>query len=147
MIKNILFFGAAFVVGSVIALALRATRHAPYEGMSQVAQPPSSLQMVANSPATAATGQHQAAGHTAARDSAGDSTSEDSTGDFAADPRKGTVVNSVCPICGMDVDPSIPSAQYNGYLIGFGCRACPPTFSENPERYTSAALENAVVGR
>lgn len=147
MIKNILFFGAAFVVGSVIALAMRAAQHAPYQGMSNVAQPPSSLQMVTNAPATTVSGHQQHAGHNAGNHRAEGAADADSTGDVAADPRKGTVVNSVCPICGMDVDPSIPPAEYNGYLIGFGCRACPPTFAQNPEHYTNAALENAVVGR
>jgi len=54
-------------------------------------------------------------------------------------------VNTVCAICGMDVDPSIKPATYQGKLVGFGCRMCPPKFAADPERYGPAALENRVV--
>jgi YHS domain-containing protein len=53
-------------------------------------------------------------------------------------------VNSVCPICGMDVDPSIPPADYQGKKVGFGCAACPPRFARDPERWGPLALQNKV---
>jgi len=71
-----------------------------------------------------------------------------------ADPHAGHVlpaeaatgtVNTVCPICGMDVDPSLQPAEYKGKKVGFGCRACPPKFAANPDKYGPAALKNEVV--
>lgn len=50
------------------------------------------------------------------------------------------VVNTICAICGMPVDPSIPPADYQGKKVGFGCRACPPKFSADPDRYGPFAL-------
>jgi hypothetical protein len=55
------------------------------------------------------------------------------------------VVNTICPICGMVVDPSIPPAAWDGVLVGFGCRACPPEFASDPAKYGAAARTNTVV--
>ena len=57
----------------------------------------------------------------------------------------GATVNTVCAICGMDVDPAIKPATYQGKLVGFGCRMCPPKFAREPDRYGPAALENKIV--
>jgi hypothetical protein len=54
-------------------------------------------------------------------------------------------VNTLCAICGMNVDPSIPPAEYQGKLVGFGCRACPPRFAADPERWGPSALRNEVL--
>ncbi len=54
-------------------------------------------------------------------------------------------VNTVCPICGMDVDPDLKPATYQGKLVGFGCAACPPRFAKDPDRYGPSALRNEVV--
>ncbi len=62
--------------------------------------------------------------------------------DASAEPAP---VNSICPICGMDVNPAIPTAEYRGQRIGFGCAACPPRFAKDPERWGPAALENRVA--
>ncbi|MFO1490382.1 MAG: hypothetical protein U1F77_04915 [Kiritimatiellia bacterium] len=51
-------------------------------------------------------------------------------------------VNTICAVCGMEVDPDIPPATYQGKLIGFGCSACPPKFAADPERYSPHALHN-----
>ena len=51
-------------------------------------------------------------------------------------------VNTICAICGMDVDPDIATAQYQGKTIGFGCAACPPKFAANPDTYGPFALQN-----
>jgi hypothetical protein len=73
----------------------------------------------------------------------------------AADPHAGhaatppaaaaATVNTTCAICGMDVDPSIKPASYQGKLVGFGCAACPPRFAKDPERYGPSALRNEVA--
>ena len=54
-------------------------------------------------------------------------------------------VNTVCPICGMDVDPEIQPATYQGKAVGFGCKACPPKFTASPERYGPHALRDEVA--
>ena len=51
-------------------------------------------------------------------------------------------VNTICSICGMDVDAEIATAQYQGQTIGFGCAACPPKFAANPDKYGPFALQN-----
>lgn len=56
-----------------------------------------------------------------------------------------STVNTICSICGMDVDPSIKPATYEGKLVGFGCAACPPKFAKDPDRYGPSALRNEVV--
>lgn len=54
-------------------------------------------------------------------------------------------VNTVCPICGMDVDPDLKPATYQGKLVGFGCAACPSRFAKDPDRYGPSALRNEVL--
>ena len=54
-------------------------------------------------------------------------------------------VNTICSICGMDVDPEVKPAIYKGKLVGFGCAACPPKFAKDPERYGPSALRNEVA--
>jgi hypothetical protein len=53
---------------------------------------------------------------------------------------QGNPVNTTCAICGMPVDPRLPTATYQGKTIGFGCRMCPPKFAAEPERYGPAFL-------
>jgi YHS domain-containing protein len=60
-------------------------------------------------------------------------------------PAESETVNSVCPICGMDVDPSLPPATYEGKRVGFGCKACPPKFAADPDKYGPFALKNEVA--
>ncbi len=70
----------------------------------------------------------------------------------AVDPHAGhtaaapsATVNTVCPICAMDVDPDLKPATYQGKLVGFGCAACPPKFAKDPDRYGPSALRNEVA--
>jgi hypothetical protein len=56
-------------------------------------------------------------------------------------------VNTVCAICGMDVDPKLPTAEYQGKTIGFGCRMCPPKFKAEPDKFGPLYLRNEVVKR
>lgn len=76
------------------------------------------------------------------------------TATVAANPHAGhaslksdgaAVVNTVCPICGMDVDPSLKPAEYQGKLVGFGCAACPSRFAKDPARWGPHALRNEVA--
>jgi hypothetical protein len=70
----------------------------------------------------------------------------------AADPHAGhaapvtaNTVNTTCPICGMEVNPDLKPATYQGKLVGFGCAACPPRFAKEPDRYGPSALRNEVA--
>ena len=54
-------------------------------------------------------------------------------------------VNTVCAICGMKVDPKLPTLEYQGKQIAFGCRMCPPKFKANPDKYGPYYLRNEVM--
>ena len=54
-------------------------------------------------------------------------------------------VNTVCAICGMPVDPRLPTAVYQGQVIGFGCRMCPPKFQKDPDKYGPVYLRNETL--
>jgi|APTNR8051073442_1049403.scaffolds.fasta_scaffold00025_80 hypothetical protein len=118
MNKNYLIFAATFVAGALAALAFRAARHDPYAAELPTEPAPMSQ--------PAETGHV----HTAAAPAP------------ASDEKP---VNTVCAICGMDVDPKLPTARYKGKVIGFGCKKCPAEFAAHPDTYGPAALENRVV--
>lgn len=53
----------------------------------------------------------------------------------ASPPTAAAISNTICPVMGRPVDPSIPTSVYRGRVIGFCCRACKPMFDANPEAY------------
>lgn len=122
MTKHVLAFLGAFLVGATLAFALRTARHDPYAA-------PAAAETPATRPAPAvAPAADPHAGHASA-------------------PAAAPTVNSVCAICGMDVDPAIKPATYQGKLVGFGCAACPAKFAREPDRYGPAALRNEVAAK
>jgi YHS domain-containing protein len=114
--QQVVTFALAFAAGALIALAVRSARHDPYAAPAVNAAPVPS--------------EAPAAGHDHRK---------------AAPPADAKPVNTVCAICGMEVDPKLPTAVYQGKVIGFGCKRCPAEFAANPETYGPAALENRVV--
>ena len=62
-------------------------------------------------------------------------------GNYAAAPapprqsNAAAISNTICPVMGRPVDPSVPTRTYNGRVIGFCCRGCPPMWDANPEGY------------
>jgi YHS domain-containing protein len=120
MKKSILLFFFAFIAGAAIALVLRTARYQP-----KVAPEPAAVLPAAED--------HSSHRHAASPPAP------------AAPATSGPMVNSVCPICGMDVDPSLPPAVYEGKTIGFGCKACPPKFKADPAKYGPYALKNEVM--
>lgn len=134
MIRNTFVFLAAFVASALIALVVRATMFQPHDGHEgHPAAGGEYTPMVSNpltpaAPAAAAADPH--AGHGAATAPTADS---------------GKPVNTVCAICGMEVDPKLPTMQYQGKTIGFGCKMCPPKFKADPDRYGPAYLRNEVI--
>jgi hypothetical protein len=123
MTRNIFIFLGTFVAGAVIALITRTALFTPHTGATTLAS---------NSIAAASHVAHAAATETP--------NSKPQTPNPNSLP-----VNSVCAICGMDVDPKIPTAQYQGKTIGFGCKMCPPKFKADPDRYGPLYLRNEVA--
>lgn len=150
--RTAIIFALCFVIGAIAALIGRATFHQPYrEDMPAV---PASAPDHQGQPAES--GDH--AGHEQNSPPASASVPKPSSGPVPPTPAPAPatipateppaasgVVNTICAICGMDVDPTIPPIAYRGRLIGFGCGACPPKFTRDPDRYGPAALKNERV--
>ena len=117
MTRQLLTFAGTFVLGAFVALIARAAFFDPYAEAAP-APAPAADPHVGHARATAPVP--------------------------AADAKP---VNTVCAICGMDVDPKLPTAVYQGKVIGFGCRMCPPKFAKDPDRWGPAYLRNEVVTR
>jgi YHS domain-containing protein len=146
MTRTLFIFLGTFAGGALVALVVRAavfnqhaghTPHAPVDA--------DHAPMVSNGPAAPAAAAREAgssahAGHTAGAPAAKLPTA-------SATRTAGSPVNSVCAICGMEVDPKLPTAEYQGKTIGFGCRMCPPKFKADPDRYGPVYLRNEVVQR
>ena len=120
MKKSILLFLFAFIAGAAIALVIRTARYEPKAALEPAAAVAPAVDHSSHPHA-----EHQ---HAATPPAPG-----------------GPTVNSVCAICGMDVDPSLPTAVYEGKTVGFGCKACPPKFAADPAKYGPYALKNEVM--
>lgn len=116
MKKLLILFIATFSVGAIGALAFRAATFDPHASGTATAS------SVAEVPSPDAAPTSEGAPTT---------------------PNK--PVNTVCAICGMNVDPSLPTATYKGKTIGFGCRMCPSTFRSDPDHYGPYYLRNEVI--
>jgi hypothetical protein len=134
MTKHLFVFLGTFILGVVLALAVRAAWFKPYAEHSGHPAAPQYAAMVSNPSAPATT---PAPAPTSADPHAGHA----SRGGSPAVVSSATV-NTICAICGMEVDPELPTAIYQGKKIGFGCAVCPPKFAADPERYGPAALRN-----
>lgn len=147
MTRHVFIFLGTFVAGALIALIARAALyqpHAEHEGHPAAGgdyAPMVSNELAPAKPASAPAANSAAqpadehAGHGAPRESA--------RADVAADEP----VNTVCAICGMPVDPKVPTAKYQGKTIGFGCKMCPPKFAKDPDRWGPLYLKNEVAPR
>ena len=132
MKRHVSIFLGTFLAGAVIAFGARAALHDPHADHAGAV--PTAEQ------AAPATHDHAAAsGHDHGVQAAPAPTADAKP---AADK---TPVNTVCAICGMKVDPKVPTETYKGKTVGFGCAACPPLFRANPDKYGPAALRNEVV--
>ena len=127
MTRNLLIFLGTFVAGALIALVVRAASFKPPAGHAGHSAGGDYAPMVSNASAPAET------------KSAADS--------HAGHSVVGQPVNTVCAICGMAVDPKLPTLEYQGKTIGFGCKMCPPKFKADPDRYGPLYLRNETVQR
>ncbi len=151
MTKHLFPFVASFMVGCAVALAIRSAGHRPHEGGAEQSTTPGYAQMVTNpvSPGGGPTAQPAMLRTPDATPAAAPAAATPALDPHANHPGASIMephtVNTVCAICGMDVDPTIEPATYQGKLVGFGCRMCPPKFAREPDLYGPAALENRVV--
>jgi YHS domain-containing protein len=134
--KMLFTFLATFVLGAVVALAIRTARHDPHA--APAADPHAAPTHAA--PATSAPAASPP-GATAAPAAPAPASAH-----HAAVPPPAPV-NTLCAICGMKVDPSLPTATYQGKTIAFGCRMCPPKFKADPDKYGPLYLRNEVITR
>ena len=154
MIRNIFIFLATFGLGALVAFGTRAALHEPAapvtehtakEHAAMVSNPLTGASDVApsnpESKARSTAPKPQASAPTAGSDHQGHGAMAPAA---AATPEP---VNSVCAICGMKVDPSLPTLEYQGKKIGFGCKMCAPKFKADPEKYGPAYLKNEVIKR
>jgi hypothetical protein len=119
MTRHILIFAACFLLGAAIMAAIRAAGHHAYDDHSEGGVPAQAAPM----PMVPA----------------------DMHASHVEPAPSGPPVNSICAICGMHVNPKLPTAVYQGKVIGFGCAVCPGKFAKEPDRYGPAALLNQIV--
>ena len=152
MIRNIFIFLATFAVGALIAFGARAALHKPDAPVTEHTAKEHAA-MVSNplTPAsTAPTSGGDAVTPAPVRKSSATVPGAEHHGHDAAAAKPmatAETVNSVCAICGMKVDPSLPTLEYEGKKIGFGCKMCAPKFKANPDKYGPAYLINEVIKR
>ena len=143
MKRHVSIFLGTFVAGAAIAFGARAALHDPHAGTAPAAE---HAMAAADASDDERAGAHQH-GHDHGAAPAGDAAkpAESKPPAEAAQPAADKPVNTVCAICGMKVNPKIPTEKYQGKTVGFGCGACPPMFRENPDKYGPAALRNEIV--
>ena len=146
MIRNIFIFLGTFVAGALIALVTRAAMFNPHRGHEgHPAGGGEYSAMVSNALAPKPASNTAASSNAASAKAQPASGAHAGHGAMAAAPAAGTPVNTVCAICGMDVDPKLPTVEYQGKAIGFGCKMCPPKFKADPDRYGPYYLRNEVI--
>lgn len=50
--------------------------------------------------------------------------------------------NTVCPVTGEEVDPSVETVEYNGKNYGFCCSRCVSKFNKEPQKYSANLSED-----
>lgn len=148
MIRNVFIFLGTFVAGAVIALVVRAASFRPHTGHEGHPVAGGQYASMVTNPLTPANAADPVASPAPSAPATSNSAAADphaGHGAVAGAPAAGKPVNSVCAICGMDVDPKLPTAQYQGKTIGFGCKVCPSKFKADPDRYGPSYLRNEII--
>jgi len=147
MTRSLFIFLGTFLVGATIALIARTASHDPHAshegstvGGGAYAPMVSNALVPANASGVPSTSAPTATAPTPADPHAHHGAKSDPA-------TAGKPVNDACAICGMAVDPSLPTAVYQGKTIGFGCKICRPMFEAAPDRYGPAYLKNEVLKR
>ena len=156
MIRNIFIFLATFAVGALIAFGARAALHKPDAAVTEhttkehAAMVNNPLTPASSVPTSGSDAKASAATPKSKSPATAPGTDHGAHGAVAVTAKTGTAeaaVNSVCAICGMKVDPSLPTLEDQGKSIGFGCKMCAPKFKANPDKYGPAYLKNEVIKR
>jgi len=121
MIRHLTILAVTFVLGAVLAITIRTRGHQPY------AEPPAPAPAAAPAPAPAR------------------AEASPAPAPATAEAPRPAPINTICPGCGGPVKPSLPTALYQGKVIGFNCAGCLPMFRENPTKYGEAALKNVMA--
>jgi len=130
MTRHIFIFLGTFLVGALVALGARTATHRPEQPASAPATDRGDYAPLVNN---APPPDHSAHAHAAAS--------------ATAPAPAGKSVNTVCAICGMAVDPKLPTLEYQGQTVGFGCKMCAPKFKAEPDKYGPLYLRNEVIKR
>jgi YHS domain-containing protein len=152
MTKNIFIFLSTFALGALIALVARAAFFNPHAAHATAAPPERGAYapLVSNPltpPKTADASPSAALGAAADPHAAHNASPATRAATESPPPPASAAVNTVCAICGMAVNPKLPTAEYQGKTIAFGCRMCPPKFKADPDKYGPAYLRNEVIKR
>ncbi len=130
--RHVIIFAICFALGATVALIGRSAVHDAYHQAPAVgapAPPPPA-------PAPALDHQHAASPQAAPGP---DQSSPDVAGGTPA------VANTICPSCGMPVDPDIAPVVSGGTAIGVACPPCIPKITRDFARHAEAAARNARV--
>jgi YHS domain-containing protein len=145
MTRSLFIFLGTFLAGATIALISRTARHDPHaDPVGHPAGGGAYAPMVSNPLTPAKAGPADGASATTTPAPADPHANHGPRPDAAT---ASTPVNTACAICGMPVDPSLPTATYQGKTIGFGCKTCRPLFEAEPDRYGPSYLKNEVLNR
>lgn len=134
MTRKLIFFFGAFSIGALLALVVRASLFDPH-AVGGGAEAPVTTAQTPQVPKEI--DPHK--GHVQAKEMA-----PTTVAPAEPAPSKPKTVNTVCAICGMEVDPNLPTATYQGKTIGFGCKMCPAKFAKDPDRWGPSYLKNEV---
>ncbi|MEY3608190.1 MAG: hypothetical protein RLZZ447_978 [Verrucomicrobiota bacterium] len=147
MTRNLLIFIGTFLAGALIALVARAARFAPHQGSEGHPAPSGAYAgMVSNPLAPVNPDARQAEGTNAALTTQATPGASQAGREVApAAAANDQPVNTICAICGMNVDPKLPTMEYRGKRIGFGCKMCAPKVKADPDKYGPAYLRNEVI--
>lgn len=145
MIRNVYIFLGTFVAGALIALVVRAASFQPHTGHEGHPAAGGQYASMVSNPLTPANVSEAAAPRTPAAATSAATDPHAGHAAVSAEKAVGKPVNSACAICGMEVDPKLPTAQYQGKTIGFGCRMCPAKFKADPDRYGPFYLRNEII--
>ena len=157
-LKYLLLFALCFLVGAAIAIGVRSVVHRPYAeatGVHDMTEPspaksaPAPAEKApgheghgsALAPAVAPTAPAPAPTTNDAKPPQGHDRHGAAASSTPADPMA-LIGNTICPSCGMDVDPAIPPVKTAQGLIGIGCAPCVPKITRDPDRFVAAAREN-----
>lgn len=156
MIRTLVIFVSCFALGAVLALVARAALHRPDAGMeAPMMAEPTMVPAASDAPAGPHHHHHDETptAPPASADPAPAPHHDDAThaqdGAAAQPAPSGAAsaskpINTICPVCGFEVDAGLPVSLYRGHVVGFGCltNRCKVKFDADPERYGPAALAN-----